>query len=260
MLPFLNQLEKEPNIGPFLEPVDWKALGLQDYPKIVKKPMDLRTIREKVKQGGYANFDMFYADVQLVWNNCKSYNIAESEIYRMAEDLERTSKKMYKKMISSTKKKRDEKEEKSQEEDEEDDEGDISFDERIKFTDYVRKLTIEQMTTLVKMIQDTSPGVLEDLDTDKLQIKVNDISKDHFEKYMSYVQNWSTKENKAKSGSVAEEENSKSNNEEQDEPMSSQTKVAEKTVKKEENDDEEAKNSDDSSKKYGPEGKRFKSE
>jgi len=103
MFAFLNQLEKEPNIGPFIEPVDWKALGLQDYPKIVKRPMDLTSIRENVKHEKYQTFEAFYADVQLVWSNCKAYNIAESEIYRMAEDLERTCKKMYKKMVSGTK-------------------------------------------------------------------------------------------------------------------------------------------------------------
>lgn len=41
MLTLLNQLEKETNAAPFLEAVDWKALGLVDYPKIVKKPMDI---------------------------------------------------------------------------------------------------------------------------------------------------------------------------------------------------------------------------
>lgn len=92
MLMLLNQLEKETNAAPFLEPVDWKALGLQDYPKIVKKPMDISTIRNKVKNKDYDGFEAFYADIQLVWDNCKAYNIAESEIYRMAEDLERTSK------------------------------------------------------------------------------------------------------------------------------------------------------------------------
>lgn len=31
--------------APFTEPVDWKALGLIDYPSLVKKPMDLGTIK-----------------------------------------------------------------------------------------------------------------------------------------------------------------------------------------------------------------------
>lgn len=28
----------------FLQPVDWKALGLEDYPIVIKQPMDLGTI------------------------------------------------------------------------------------------------------------------------------------------------------------------------------------------------------------------------
>jgi hypothetical protein len=33
--------------------VDHKALQLHDYPKVVKKPMDLGTIQEKLLQGQY---------------------------------------------------------------------------------------------------------------------------------------------------------------------------------------------------------------
>lgn len=88
----LNQIEKEPNAAPFMEPVDWKGLDLQDYPKIVKKPIDLSTIRNKLKNKEYDTYDAFFGDIQLIWDNCKLYNIAESEIYRMAEDLEQTSK------------------------------------------------------------------------------------------------------------------------------------------------------------------------
>ena len=31
--------------GPFLEPVDWKAWNLPDYPLIIKRPMDLGQIK-----------------------------------------------------------------------------------------------------------------------------------------------------------------------------------------------------------------------
>mmetsp|Transcript_31584 Transcript_31584/g.27978 ORF Transcript_31584/g.27978 Transcript_31584/m.27978 type:complete len:200 (+) Transcript_31584:32-631(+) len=198
MINFLNALEKEPTIGPFMEPVDWKALGLDDYPAIVKKPMDLRSIRDRAKNDKYASLDAFYADVMLIWNNCKAYNIAESEIYRMAEDLERTCKKLYKKMIINKKTKtKDESEslknnldfeKTSNMRDEDEEEGDISFDDRIKFTEHVRKLTIENMTVLVRMIQEQCPNVLEDLDSDKLQIKVNEIDKLNFDKFMDFVQ------------------------------------------------------------------------
>jgi hypothetical protein len=157
----IDKISKEPNADPFLEPVDWKGLALNDYPKIIKKPMDLGTIRKKVDSKTYTTFDQFFADIQLIWDNCKLYNIAESEIYRMAEELERSTKRMILKMKSSlgltgTNKKSSKEDEggKSEDDEDEDEEGEVSFDERIRFTDNIRKLTIEQMTKLVKMIQE----------------------------------------------------------------------------------------------------------
>lgn len=49
LMALLNQIEKEPKAQPFLEPVDWKALDLQDYPKIVKRPIDISTIKNSLK-------------------------------------------------------------------------------------------------------------------------------------------------------------------------------------------------------------------
>ncbi len=40
-----------PESLPFRVPVDWKGLGLTDYPKIIKKPMDLGTIKKKIESG-----------------------------------------------------------------------------------------------------------------------------------------------------------------------------------------------------------------
>lgn len=39
----------------FREPVDWKGLGLNDYPQIIKNPMDLGTVNKKFAAGKYAN-------------------------------------------------------------------------------------------------------------------------------------------------------------------------------------------------------------
>lgn len=40
----LAKLRKHDDAYPFLKPVEWKKLGLDDYPEIVKQPMDLQTI------------------------------------------------------------------------------------------------------------------------------------------------------------------------------------------------------------------------
>lgn len=258
---FLSQLEKEPNIGPFIDPVDWKGLGLDDYPKIVKKPMDLSTVRQKVNKNKYTSDEEFYEDVMQIWINCKSYNIAESEIYRMAEDLERTCKKLYKKYLQPAKESnQNDKDNKSPREEEDEEEGDISFDERIKFTDYVRRLTIENMTELVKMIQDLCPKCLEDLDSEKLQIKVNEIDRVNFTKFFNFaLEKGGAKETAPRVADREQEEKAKSNQDDNDDPMKGDSKPVEKLVKKEENDEEFKNDQPIDSAKYGPEGKKFKS-
>ena len=49
-------------------------MGLMDYPKIVKYPMDLGTISHKMKEDRYNTVEEVLDDIQLIWDNCKLYN------------------------------------------------------------------------------------------------------------------------------------------------------------------------------------------
>lgn len=40
----LKELRGSPSAWPFLAPVDWKGLGLTEYPKIISEPMDVKTV------------------------------------------------------------------------------------------------------------------------------------------------------------------------------------------------------------------------
>jgi hypothetical protein len=263
LMALLNQIEKEPKAEPFKDPVDWKALDLQDYPKIVKRPIDLTSIKDALNKKKYETYDQFFSDIQLIWDNCKSYNIAESEIYRMAEDLERTTKKLIQKLktrlglnTNTIIKKRspDQEMAKSDEEDDDEDDAEVSFDERIKFTDNVRKLKIEEMTILVRLIQEKCPNVWDDLDSDKLQIKVDDINKELFDEFMNYTRECLNK-NKPKGQDI--EEISKSA--EDDAEIQKSEHTPERLSRADDNDDEESKGDHSiDSPKYGPEGKRVK--
>ena len=75
------------NTEPFREPVDWKALGLFDYPQIIKKQMDLGTIKTKLESGKYKNLEDAANDVRLVWKNCMTYNQEGSDFYILAENM-----------------------------------------------------------------------------------------------------------------------------------------------------------------------------
>jgi hypothetical protein len=52
----------------FSRPVEWKKMGLLDYPKLIKEPMDLGTVMERIaKPNFYTRLEHFVDDVRLVW-------------------------------------------------------------------------------------------------------------------------------------------------------------------------------------------------
>ncbi|KAI0796670.1 hypothetical protein C8Q75DRAFT_205612 [Abortiporus biennis] len=58
-----------------------------DYHDIVKRPMDLKTIKSRVKDGLISNSLEFQRDVYLMFANAMMYNRPGSEIYNMAEEM-----------------------------------------------------------------------------------------------------------------------------------------------------------------------------
>lgn len=56
--------------------VDAKALGLDDYHDVIRQPMDLGTIKERLTESppAYHNAAEVLKDVQQVWSNCRTYN------------------------------------------------------------------------------------------------------------------------------------------------------------------------------------------
>ena len=59
----IPQLEKDPTSFEFRQPVDWKAYGLVDYLDIIKKPMDLATLKRNLTRGRYGTADEFFQDL-----------------------------------------------------------------------------------------------------------------------------------------------------------------------------------------------------
>lgn len=50
------------------------ALGLFDYPQVIKYPMDLNTVKKSLKNNKYKFVEEALHDLQLIWDNCKLYN------------------------------------------------------------------------------------------------------------------------------------------------------------------------------------------
>ncbi|KAF2173062.1 hypothetical protein M409DRAFT_62685 [Zasmidium cellare ATCC 36951] len=58
----------------FMHPVDPVALNIPHYRQIVKQPMDLSTMTQKLKQGQYGKASEFKKDFELMINNCLVFN------------------------------------------------------------------------------------------------------------------------------------------------------------------------------------------
>ena len=58
----------------FARPVDWKKLGLNDYPEIVKNPMDITTLQKNLNASLYPNISQLLQDANLIFENCRLYN------------------------------------------------------------------------------------------------------------------------------------------------------------------------------------------
>lgn len=84
---FLNKLMKHQHGWVFLAPVEVEKLKLHDYYTIIKHPMDLGTVKEKLGRGAYAEPLDFASDVRLTFNNAILYNPKGDDVHRMAEVL-----------------------------------------------------------------------------------------------------------------------------------------------------------------------------
>ncbi|XP_031714189.1 bromodomain adjacent to zinc finger domain protein 2B-like isoform X2 [Anarrhichthys ocellatus] len=81
----LDELEAQQDAWPFLTPVNQKAVP--GYRKVIRKPMDFSTIREKLTNNQYLNLETFIVDVNLVFDNCEKFNEDDSEIGRAGHSM-----------------------------------------------------------------------------------------------------------------------------------------------------------------------------
>ena len=64
LLGILATLQTKKECNWFCAPVEWEVLGLMDYPLVVKQPMDLRTVRDKIDRREYASKADCIADIR----------------------------------------------------------------------------------------------------------------------------------------------------------------------------------------------------
>ncbi|PCH41021.1 hypothetical protein WOLCODRAFT_16834 [Wolfiporia cocos MD-104 SS10] len=80
-----SQISQHRNGNIFHNPI--RKIEAPDYHDIVKRPMDLKTVKARIKDGLISNSLEFQRDVYLMFANAMMYNRPGSEIYNMAEEM-----------------------------------------------------------------------------------------------------------------------------------------------------------------------------
>jgi len=75
-----------------------KKHALPDYHEIIKKPMDLGTVKQKMDSREYRSPQEFAEDVRLIFTNCYRYNPPESDVVMMAKKLQDVFEMKYARM------------------------------------------------------------------------------------------------------------------------------------------------------------------
>jgi len=73
----------------FREPVDPVALNIPTYFSVIKKPMDIQTMTNKLKNGQYSTAHEFKADFEQMIQNCRTFNPEGNIVRAKGAELER---------------------------------------------------------------------------------------------------------------------------------------------------------------------------
>ena len=183
----MDKIINDKNAYDFRAPVDYETLGLLDYPKIIKNPMDLGTCKEKLLNGEYKLIQDFMEDIDLIWDNCRTYNQAGSPIVKMANALDKKIHGLIDKQFKHLKIKEEQDKSKSQ----------LSMDDKLKLSDMIKQQSNEGLTQIVKIILKSCPDGIEDIDNDKLQIKIDFLSPVEFNLIKEYCEKTNSENKKS---------------------------------------------------------------
>lgn len=87
----LQTLQNDPQSGPFLKPV----VGVPNYSKLIKHPMDLTTINAKLSRHAYPTAQSVKHDLDQIWQNCERFNGVEAPITAMARHLSELTEHLF---------------------------------------------------------------------------------------------------------------------------------------------------------------------
>jgi len=98
MSKLINTFYARSDAAPFRDPVDWKSLGLYDYPRIIRNPMDLGTVKRRLNEGKYSTVYDVAEDVRRIWKNCCKYNPEDSDFNKLGRSMHEKFEEKYERL------------------------------------------------------------------------------------------------------------------------------------------------------------------
>lgn len=95
----LEYIKNHDDAWPFMDPVDEDIAPR--YYSIIRRPMDLQKMEDKLDNGEYLTFGDFRNDFKLIVNNCRLYNGQANEYTEMVNNLQLAFEKAKKKYFDS---------------------------------------------------------------------------------------------------------------------------------------------------------------
>jgi hypothetical protein len=189
-----DTMEKDTQAYEFLAPVDYIGLNILDYPKIITHPMDLGTVKKNLLNGEYKIFQDFMSDINLIWKNCRTYNLPGSDIVKMANHCDKKIKQLIDKQFKNYQNKGGSTKNKNEN-------STLTLAEKTKLIESIREQPNEGLTQIVKIILKECPKGIEDIDSEKLQIKVDLLDKKTYDSINQYLEKNNSSSNNDKSKS-----------------------------------------------------------
>jgi histone acetyltransferase len=93
----IRQLQDHEDAWPFLQAVDAEAVP--DYYDIIKDPIDLQAMENRLEDNYYRTLDIFVSDFRLLVDNCRTYNAKDTQYYACADNLEAFFKKIMRSVV-----------------------------------------------------------------------------------------------------------------------------------------------------------------
>ena len=100
LLKIISSIKKLKEAYEFLEPVDYVKYNIPDYLDVIKYPKDLSLIQFGLENNNYKKIQDFLNDIQLIWDNCYTYNPPMNYISKSARICEKKFKKEFEKFFN----------------------------------------------------------------------------------------------------------------------------------------------------------------